>query len=47
MEPIQKWVSKDYKGEKRTGRRTGLAEYEEGFQEVVQRKPTPGRGRVS
>ena len=40
-------MSKDYKGEKGTYRRTGLAEDEEGLQEVAERKPTLGRGRVS
>lgn len=47
MEGVQKWVNKDRKGKEGSDGRTGLAEDEEGIQEVAQRKPTLGRGRMS
>ena len=48
MEVVQKWTSKDYKeSEKGKVGKLAWAEDEEGNQEVAQRKPTPGRGRMS
>lgn len=47
-ESVHKWASEDYKEEKKgQAEKPVWAEDEEESQEIAQRKPTPGRGRVS